>query len=90
MRHAAQIELATVSVLWLFARPQPGGEGLDRIDDRLEADGFEQVERVLRPLQDQRVHGVLLGVLGGRPRGRFRAMIAPRVKISPPQTPCGS
>ena len=38
-------------------------------------------------LQDQRVHG---GLLGGRPRGRFRAVIAPRVKISPPQTPCGS
>jgi hypothetical protein len=41
-------------------------------------------------LHDQRIHGVLLGVLGGRPRGRFRAVIAPRVKISPPQTPCGS
>ena len=41
-------------------------------------------------LHDQRMHAVLLGVLGGRPRGRFRAVIAPRVKISPPQTPCGS
>ena len=26
----------------------------------------------------------------GQPRGRFSVMIAPRTKISPPQTPCGS
>jgi hypothetical protein len=29
-------------------------------------------------------------LLGGRPRGLFSVMIAPRAKISPPQTPWGS
>jgi hypothetical protein len=31
-----------------------------------------------------------LSLLGGRPRDLFSEMIAPWVKISPPQTPCGS
>jgi hypothetical protein len=37
--------------LRLLPRSHPGGEGLDPIDDRLEAEGTEQVEGVLRPWQ---------------------------------------
>ena len=33
----------------LLARSYPGGEALDPIDERLKADGMEQVEGVLRP-----------------------------------------
>jgi hypothetical protein len=37
--------------------------------------------------QCQWMHGVLMGLLGGRPRGFFRAVIVPWVEISPPQIP---
>ena len=40
-----------VFVLVLFARPDPGGEGFDRIDDGLEAYGVEAVEHMLCPWQ---------------------------------------
>jgi MFS family permease len=51
---------------------------------------FTIIEAPGQPSHHDRVHGVLLVLPGGRPRGAFRRVIVPRSKISPPQTPCGS
>jgi hypothetical protein len=37
----------SVGICHFGSRDDPSGEGLDPIDDRLEADGMEEIERVL-------------------------------------------